>query len=98
MWGTVDPGRRDTLSPDEATVVDESASSKMKLHKHIRLNRPGGYHSSAAGGLGFVMPAAVGLKLALPERPVVCVIGDGSSMYSMQPLWSAACYGANAPL
>jgi benzoylformate decarboxylase len=83
--------------PDEATVVDESASSKAKLHKHIRLNRPGGYHSSAAGGLGFVMPAAVGLKLALPERPVVCVIGDGSSMYSIQALWSAARYGADVP-
>ncbi len=41
------------------------------------------------------MPASVGYKLALPERPVVCLIGDGSSMYSIQALWSAARYGAN---
>ena len=41
------------------------------------------------------MPASVGYKLARPESPVACVIGDGSSMYSIQALWSAAQYGAN---
>jgi benzoylformate decarboxylase len=41
------------------------------------------------------MPAAVGYKLAMPETPVVCLIGDGSSMYSNQALWTAAQYGAN---
>ncbi len=76
-------------------VADESASSKAKLHKYIRPSRPGGYLTSAAGGLGYCLPAAVGLKLANPERPVVCVIGDGSVMYSVQALWSAAQYGTN---
>jgi benzoylformate decarboxylase len=66
-----------------------------KLHKYVRFDRPGGYHTSAAGGLGFCMPGSVGFKLAVPERPVVCIIGDGSSMYSIQALWSAARYGAD---
>lgn len=81
--------------PEDAAVFDETASSKAKLHRFIRINRPGGYHTSAAGGLGFAMPGSVGFKLAAPERPVVCMIGDGSSMYSVQALWSAARYGAD---
>lgn len=81
--------------PDEAMIADESASSKAKLHKYVRPSRPGGYLTSAAGGLGYCLPAAVGLKLAAPERPVVCVIGDGSIAYSIQALWTAARYGAN---
>ena len=44
------------------------------------------------GGLGFAFPAAVGLRMALPKRPVVAVVGDGSSLYSIQALWSAAHY------
>src|ERR687885_930531 len=81
--------------PETAIVVDESTSSKPKLHRYVKVGDPVGYHTSGAGGLGFGMPASVGLKLALPERPVVCVIGDGSSMYSIQALWSAARYEAN---
>ena len=81
--------------PGEAVVFDETASSKAKLHRFIRINRPGGYHTSAAGGLGYCMPGSVGFKLAAPERPVVCMIGDGSSMYSVQALWSAARYGVD---
>jgi benzoylformate decarboxylase len=46
------------------------------------------------GGLGFALPAAAGLRLALSERPVVAVVGDGSSLYAIQGLWSAAHYGA----
>ena len=46
------------------------------------------------GGLGFAIPGAAGLRLALPTRPVVAVVGDGSSLYGIQGLWSAARYGA----
>jgi benzoylformate decarboxylase len=81
--------------PEDAAVFDETASSKATLHRYIRFNRPGGYHTSAAGGLGFCMPGSVGFKLAVPGKPVVCIIGDGSSMYSIQALWSAARYGAD---
>jgi benzoylformate decarboxylase len=81
--------------PEEAAVFDETASSMAKLHRYVRFNRPGGYHTSAAGGLGFCMPGSVGFKLAAPGKPVVCIVGDGSSMYSIQALWSAARYGVD---
>jgi benzoylformate decarboxylase len=45
------------------------------------------------GGLGFGLPAAVGVRMARPERPVVAVLGDGSTLYAVQALWSAAHYG-----
>lgn len=83
--------------PEDVVIADESTSSKAKLYKHVRANHALGHHTSAAGGLGFCMPASVGLKLALPTLPVVCVIGDGSSMYSIQALWSAARYGLAVP-
>ena len=83
------------VCPEDTMFADESASSKPAFHRWIHPSRPGGYITSAAGGLGFCLPASVGLKLANPERPVVCVIGDGSIMYSVQALWSAARYGAN---
>jgi benzoylformate decarboxylase len=45
------------------------------------------------GGLGFALPAAIGVRMAQPHRPVVAIVGDGSSLYGIQALWSAAHYG-----
>ncbi|QYJ17161.1 Benzoylformate decarboxylase [Rubrobacter xylanophilus DSM 9941] len=81
------------LLPEGAVLADESTSSKPVLYRRVRADEPLGHLTSAAGGLGFAMPAAVGLGLALPDRKAVCVIGDGSSMYSIQSLWTAARYG-----
>lgn len=81
--------------PANAIVVEETPSSRNLLHDHVRISRPDGFYSSANGGLGFGAPASVGLSLASPERPVACVIGDGSLMYAAQALWSAARYVAN---
>jgi benzoylformate decarboxylase len=81
--------------PEEVAVFEESSSTRGIFHEYVRPSRPGGYYNSASGGLGFAMPASVGHKLAQPERQVACVIGDGSSMYSIQALWSAARYDAN---
>lgn len=78
--------------PREAVIADESISSNPQLKRYVTARSPVSYYTSAAGGLGYAMPAAVGLKLASPERPVVCVIGDGSAMYSVQALWAAARY------
>lgn len=80
--------------PEDAVVVDESSSSKMKLQRIVRAKRPGGYFSAASGGLGFGMSASVGLQLAMEERRVACVIGDGSTMYAMPAIWTAAQHGA----
>ena len=84
--------------PEDVVIVDESTSSKGTLYEYIRVDEPDGHHTSAAGGLGFCLPASVGLKLALPGRAVVCVIGDGSSMYSIQSLYTAAQYDVAVPI
>jgi benzoylformate decarboxylase len=80
--------------PDRSIVVEETPSSRMLLHKHIRIKWPGGFYSAASGGLGFGTSAAIGLRMASPDRPVVCVVGEGSMMYALQALWSAARYQA----
>lgn len=79
--------------PENTTIVEESPSSRPALEVLIPARRPFGFLSAAMGGLGFAMPAAIGLKLARPEHPVIGIIGDGSSMYSIQSLWTAADLG-----
>ena len=78
--------------PDDGIVVLESPSATPALRNQLRLGRPGSYYFSAGGGLGFGMPAAIGVQLACPERPVVCVIGEGSAQYAVQSFWTAAAY------
>ncbi len=75
--------------PKNAIVVDEAVSSSLCLREFVRIPITGDYYTSASGGLGWAVPAAVGIKMAQPDRPVVCVMGDGSLMYSPQALWSA---------
>jgi benzoylformate decarboxylase len=60
------------------------------MHDHLPIRRSGGFYCAASGGLGFALPAAVGVALADPTRPVICLLGDGSSLYSIQALWTAA--------
>ncbi len=81
------------MLPGEAVVVEETPSSKPLLHRYVRVRRPGGFYSAASGGLGFGVSASVGLSMADPERPVVCIVGDGSLAYGLQALWSAGRYG-----
>jgi benzoylformate decarboxylase len=78
--------------PPEGIVVLESPSATLALRNQLRLSRPGSYYFSAGGGLGFGMPAAIGVQLACPERPVVCVLGEGSAQYAVQSFWTAAAY------
>jgi benzoylformate decarboxylase len=79
-------------------LVEETPSSRPDLIALIPARTPMGYLSAAMGGLGFGLPAALGLRLGNPDRPVVAVLGDGSSMYSIQALWSAAHYRIGALL
>jgi benzoylformate decarboxylase len=78
--------------PDDAIIVLESPSSTMALRNQLRLSRPGSYYFSAGGGLGFGLAAAVGVQLAQPNRPVVCVMGEGSVQYAVTAFWSAVAY------
>jgi benzoylformate decarboxylase len=78
--------------PEDGIIVLESPSSTLALRNQLRLSRPGSYYFSAGGGLGFGLPAAVGVQLAQPDRPVVCVIGEGSVQYAVSAFWSAVAY------
>jgi benzoylformate decarboxylase len=79
--------------PRDAILVEETPSSRPELHARIAATEPLGF-VSAMGMLGFALPAAIGLRMARPDRPVLTVVGDGSSLYQIQALWSAARYGA----
>ncbi len=78
--------------PQDGIVVLESPSATLALRNQLRLERPGSYYFSSGGGLGFAMPASIGVALACPDRPVVCVLGEGSAQYAVQSFWSAAAY------
>jgi benzoylformate decarboxylase len=79
--------------PREAVVVEEAPVDRPELHERLLAREPLGFLSAAMGGLGFALAGAAGVRMALPERPVVAVVGDGSAMYGIQALWSAAYYG-----
>jgi len=79
----------DACTP-ETVVVDEGLTSTQSLLKMLPFSDPSGYFGLASGGIGFAMAGAVGIQLAQPDRPTVAVIGDGSAMYSIQSLWTAA--------
>jgi benzoylformate decarboxylase len=76
--------------PDNAILVDEGLTSSRQILA-LRPHRDRyGYHALASGGIGWGLPASVGVSMANPDRPVVCFSGDGSAMYSIQALWTAA--------
>jgi benzoylformate decarboxylase len=79
-------------APRETSYVVESTSTNEAFWKQMDLRLPGSYFWPASGGLGFGMPAAVGVQMAMPARPVVAVIGDGSANYGITALWTAAQY------
>ncbi|MET8849244.1 benzoylformate decarboxylase [Amycolatopsis sp. NPDC004625] len=82
---------RDTQD-DGTRYVVESTSTNSAWWRQMDLRREGSYFFPAAGGLGFGLPAAVGVAMGSPDRPVVGVIGDGSANYGITALWSAAHY------
>ncbi len=65
-------------------------TSTFSLLSFLPLRDAHCYYGLASGGIGFAMAGAVGVSLALPGRPVVAIVGDGSAMYSIQALWTAA--------
>jgi benzoylformate decarboxylase len=76
--------------PENAIVVDEGLTSSRQMLS-LRPHRDRyAYHALASGGIGWGLPASVGVSIANPDRPVVCFSGDGSAMYSIQSLWTAA--------
>jgi benzoylformate decarboxylase len=78
--------------PDDGIAVVETPSSTVAFRNRLRLARPGSYYFGASGGLGFGISAAVGVQLAQAQRPVVCVLGEGSAQYGITALWTAVAY------
>lgn len=74
----------------DSVLVEEIPTSGHIRRDYIRVDRPASYLCGASGGLGFGMAGAVGYSLGAPERPVLAIIGDGSAMYTIQSLYSAA--------
>jgi benzoylformate decarboxylase len=78
------------LLPDNAVIFEEAPSYRDIIRTHLRMKTAGKYHNSFSGGLGWALPAAVGGSLADRDSTTVCIAGDGSMMYSIQALWTAA--------
>jgi len=76
--------------PPDAIVVDEAITASIDLARTVQFDRPGDYVGARGGGIGQALPGALGVKLAHSDRPVVALSGDGSAMYSIQALWTAA--------
>jgi benzoylformate decarboxylase len=78
------------LRPLHSIIVEEAPSSRGSMHDYLPILERDTFHTCASGGLGFGLPAAVGVALARPGRKVIGLLGDGSAMYSIQGLWTAA--------
>ena len=78
------------VRPPDSIVVEEAPSARPVMQQHLPIVAPETFYTMCSGGLGHGLPAAVGVALAQPGRRVIALIGDGSAMYAIQALWSAA--------
>ena len=99
-----DPGLTDAfliqqialLRPNGSIIVEEAPSSRSAMHDYLPIVDRDGFYTCASGGLGHGLPAAIGIALARPREKVIALLGDGSSMYAIQGLWTAARLGLGA--
>ncbi|QEY25559.1 benzoylformate decarboxylase [Neisseria zalophi] len=82
--------RLSALMPKDAVLVEETPSHRPAMQKNLPITQQGGFYTMSSGGLGYGLPASVGVALAQDKRKVVALIGDGSMQYSIQALWTAA--------
>jgi benzoylformate decarboxylase len=76
--------------PGDAALVEEAPSHRAAMREFMPMRGQDSFYTMASGGLGYSLPAAVGMALGRGERRTICLIGDGSAMYSIQALWTAA--------
>jgi benzoylformate decarboxylase len=81
------------LRPNGSIIVEEAPSSRSAMHDYLPIVDRDGFYTCASGGLGHGLPAAIGIALARPREKVIALLGDGSSMYAIQGLWTAAQLG-----
>lgn len=79
-------------TPPRAVVVEESITASVDFAGAFAFDAADQYLGARGGGIGQGLAGAIGASLAHPGRPVLCVSGDGSAMYSIQALWTAARY------
>jgi benzoylformate decarboxylase len=80
------------ILPKDSVVIDETVSSSGGLRQLVKSDDAQSFFGLRGGGIGWGLPASIGVKIALPDRPVICLSGDGSAMYTIQSLWTAARY------
>lgn len=78
------------MRPDSVRIFEEAPSARSVIQQHLRMEHPSSFYATASGGLGFAISAAVGGSLADPSRKAIALVGDGSSLYTIQALWTAA--------
>lgn len=83
---------RDAMPP-RTIVVDESITASIDLARTLDFAGPGDYYGAKGGGIGQGVAGALGVAVAEPKRPILCISGDGSAMYAIQSLWTAAHVG-----
>jgi len=76
--------------PPRAVVVEETLSSVAGIRHFFSCADSKALFGMKGGGIGWGLPAALGVRLALPHRPVIALVGDGGAMYTIQALWTAA--------
>jgi benzoylformate decarboxylase len=76
--------------PDDAALVEEAPSHRPAMQNFMPMRGQDSFYTMASGGLGYGLPASVGIALGRPNIRTVCLVGDGSAMYSIQALWTAA--------
>jgi benzoylformate decarboxylase len=81
------------LRPNGSVIVEEAPSSRGAMHDYLPIVDHDGFYTCASGGLGHGLPAAIGIALARPRKKVIALLGDGSTMYAIQGLWTAAQLG-----
>ena len=82
------------LRPENAVVVEEAPTARGPEHDTLPITREGGFYTCASGGLGYSLPAAIGVSLGQSDK-VLAILGDGAAMYTIQGLFTARDEAAN---
>ena len=77
-------------TPANVVIVNEGLTTSRRICDLFPYRDRYGFHGLASGGIGWSLPASVGIAMAQKGRPVVTYVGDGSAMYSIQALWTTA--------
>ncbi|MCP3912532.1 MAG: thiamine pyrophosphate-binding protein [Actinomycetia bacterium] len=81
--------------PDDVVIVEEAITASLDVERAFLPNGADSFYAGRGGGIGQGVAGALGVAAAKPDHTIVAVTGDGSAMYSIQALWSAAHHSMN---